>query len=276
MSRKRKKDSAQPELPIPEAPDTSPGEVHAAPVPANPDASKPETNAPAGEGDGAGNGQTHVLAENVAHQAPSRPFVPGKIELPLHRRVDRSFLDYASYVIRDRAIPNLADGLKPVQRRILWALHEMDDGRFMKVANVVGDTMQVPSARRRLDRRRAGGAGQQALPHRGPGQFWQHLHRRPAGGAALYRVPADASWPATELFNDEITEFVPSYDGRKQGARHAARASCRCCSCSAPKASRSACPRAFCRTISLSCSRRKSPFSRSSRSSACPISRPAA
>ncbi len=60
----------------------------------------------------------------------------------LHTRVDRGFLDYASYVIRDRAIPNLADGLKPVQRRILWALHEKDDGRFIKVANVVGHTMQ--------------------------------------------------------------------------------------------------------------------------------------
>ncbi len=67
----------------------------------------------------------------VAH----RPFAPGKIEQALHRRVNTSFLEYASYVIRDRAIPNLADGLKPVQRRILWALHEKDDGRFIKVAN---------------------------------------------------------------------------------------------------------------------------------------------
>src|SRR3954467_14935149 len=67
---------------------------------------------------------------------------PLKVELPLHRRVDTSFLQYASYVIRDRAIPNLADGLKPVQRRILWALHRNDDGRFIKVANIVGDTMK--------------------------------------------------------------------------------------------------------------------------------------
>jgi topoisomerase IV subunit A len=61
---------------------------------------------------------------------------------PLHRRVDRSFLEYASYVIRDRAIPNLADGLKPVQRRILWSLHQNDDGKFIKVANIVGHCMQ--------------------------------------------------------------------------------------------------------------------------------------
>src|SRR5436190_18282969 len=75
-----------------------------------------------------GNGETHVQAEAVPTVAP-HPFAPGRIELALHRRVDASFLQYASYVIRDRAIPNLEDGLKPVQRRILWSLHEKDDGR---------------------------------------------------------------------------------------------------------------------------------------------------
>src|SRR5512143_2350844 len=53
-----------------------------------------------------------------------------------------NFLEYASYVIKDRAIPHLADGLKPVQRRILHSLHEMDDGKFNKVANVVGHCMR--------------------------------------------------------------------------------------------------------------------------------------
>src|SRR5579863_3132820 len=52
------------------------------------------------------------------------------------------FLDYASYVILDRAVPHIDDGLKPVQRRILHTLREMDDGRFHKVANVVGATMR--------------------------------------------------------------------------------------------------------------------------------------
>ena len=52
------------------------------------------------------------------------------------------YLDYASYVILERAIPRYEDGLKPVQRRILHALKEMDDGRFHKVANVIGQTMQ--------------------------------------------------------------------------------------------------------------------------------------
>src|SRR3981081_3432925 len=88
---------------------------------------------PAKAGKG-GNGHAHVEVEQVAAaEVAHRPFSPGRIEQPLHKRVDRSFLDYASYVIRDRAIPNLADGLKPVQRRILWALHEKDDGRLIKV-----------------------------------------------------------------------------------------------------------------------------------------------
>ena len=52
------------------------------------------------------------------------------------------FLDYASYVILDRAVPHLNDGLKPVQRRILHSLKEMDDGRFNKAANVIGNTMK--------------------------------------------------------------------------------------------------------------------------------------
>src|SRR5215212_9862373 len=99
------------------------------------DKGKSETKPDQSEANGNGNGHAHVEIENVPAEIAQRPFVPGNIEQALHKRVDRSFLDYASYVIRDRAIPNLADGLKPVQRRILWALHQGDDGRFTKVAN---------------------------------------------------------------------------------------------------------------------------------------------
>src|SRR5262245_2990475 len=106
------------------------------------DPKKDGANKPAA-GSSNGNGHAHVEAETVVPtEIAHRPFSPQNIEQPLHKRVDRSFLDYASYVIRDRAIPNIADGLKPVQRRILWALHQMDDGRFMKVANVTGETMK--------------------------------------------------------------------------------------------------------------------------------------
>ena len=86
--------------------------------------------------------KNEVTAESEAAPPRTGNGKPAKIELPLHRRVDTSFLQYASYVIRDRAIPNLADGLKPVQRRILWTLHKMEDGRFNKVAKVVGQAMQ--------------------------------------------------------------------------------------------------------------------------------------
>src|SRR5688572_4299247 len=105
------------------------------PEPSKPSPAKPGKN-------GNGSGEMHVQAEEVPTEAPRKPFKPNKIEQPLHGRVNRSFLEYASYVIRDRAIPNLEDGVKPVQRRILWALHTMDDGRFIKVANVVGETMK--------------------------------------------------------------------------------------------------------------------------------------
>ena len=60
----------------------------------------------------------------------------------LHDLFDSYWLEYASYYIKERAIPHIDDGLKPVQRRILHALQRIDDGRFHKVANVVGQTMQ--------------------------------------------------------------------------------------------------------------------------------------
>src|SRR6187399_2585385 len=123
---KRKKDSNQPELPI-EGQPPAPREV------------KPPAKKSAAPD---GNGAQHIVVEAVPAPVAHRPFDPKQSGGGLHTRVDKGFLEYASYVIRDRAIPNLADGLKPVQRRILWALHRIDDGRFMKVANVTGDTMK--------------------------------------------------------------------------------------------------------------------------------------
>ena len=61
----------------------------------------------------------------------------------LHQLFNENFLDYTSYVVKERAIPDLADGLKPVQRRIMQTLANMDDGRYCKVANVVGETMKL-------------------------------------------------------------------------------------------------------------------------------------
>ena len=124
MSAKRKKDSGQPELPIE-------GVQPAA-----------ATGAKKKSADTNGNGANHVVAETVDTTIIHKPFDPKQSGGGLHTRVDRGFLDYASYVIRDRAIPNLADGLKPVQRRIMYVLHTLDDGRFIKVASVTGETMK--------------------------------------------------------------------------------------------------------------------------------------
>ncbi len=171
----------------------------------------PESPAPPKE-EKNGRGEMHVQAEQVEVIA-HRPFVPGKIELPLHRRVDRGFLDYASYVIRDRAIPNLSDGLKPVQRRILWALHDMDDGRFIKVANVVGHTMKFhPHGDASIGDALIGLANKRYLIE-GQGNFG-NIFTGDVAAAPRYIESRLTELARTGLFNDEITDFVPTYDGR--------------------------------------------------------------
>jgi topoisomerase-4 subunit A len=205
---KRKNSPDQPELPIEGAPKPT-GKVK--------DGQQGTSGKPGpakdGNGNGNGNGATHVLAEHVATAPPSHPFQPGKIDLPLHRRVDRGFLDYASYVIRDRAIPNLADGLKPVQRRILWALHDKDDGRFIKVANIVGHAMQYhPHGDASIGDALIVLANKRYLIDR-QGNFGNIFTGDPAA-APRYIECRLSELARQEIFNDEITEFVPSYDGR--------------------------------------------------------------
>jgi topoisomerase-4 subunit A len=196
MSAKRNKDSIQPELPIP-------GAQPAAPV---------EPSPPAAAG---GNGADHVVAEAIEAAVVHKPFDPKKLEVGLHTRVDRGFLDYASYVIRDRAIPNLADGLKPVQRRILWALHEKDDGRFIKVANVVGHTMQYhPHGDASIGDALVVLANKRYLIE-GQGNFGNIFTGDPAA-ASRYIECRLTELARTEVFNDSITDFIPSYDGRNQ------------------------------------------------------------
>jgi topoisomerase-4 subunit A len=202
MAKKRKNEANQPELPIEgaKAPESgSPKEV------------------PNGEPKkkSGSNGHTEVVAEAVPANLAHRPFNPGKIELPLHRRVNTSFLEYASYVIRDRAIPHIADGLKPVQRRILWALHRVDDGRFTKVANVVGDTMKFhPHGDASIGDALVVLANKRYLIE-GQGNFGNIFTGDPPA-AARYIECRLTDLARTELFNDEITEFVPSYDGRNK------------------------------------------------------------
>jgi len=201
-SAKKKKDSNQPELPIE---GTKPAPTEAKPAEARRGRVKISGN---------GNGAQHVFAEAVEPVA-HRPFNPKKLGVGLHTRVDRGFLDYASYVIRDRAIPNLADGLKPVQRRILWALHQGDDGRFTKVANVVGDTMKYhPHGNASIEDALVVLTNKRYLIE-GQGNFGNIFTGDPAA-APRYIECRLTDLARTELFNDEITEFIPSYDGRNK------------------------------------------------------------
>jgi topoisomerase-4 subunit A len=212
MSAKKRKNAAgQSELPL------NPSGPPAPPAPKA--AGKTGTNGHAAEaipnGDGKGRGgDSHIHTEAVP-TAPHHPFVPGKIELPLHRRVNTNFLEYASYVIRDRAIPNLEDGLKPVQRRILWALHEEDDGRLIKVATISGACMKYhPHGEAAIADALVVMANKRYLLDR-QGNFGNIFTGDPAAASRYIEVRL-TELARTEIFNDELTEFVPSYDGRNR------------------------------------------------------------
>jgi len=131
----------------------------------------------------------------------------------LHQLFERNFLEYTSYVIRERAIPAIDDGLKPVQRRILQTLFNMEDGRFHKVANVVGGTMKLhPHGDQSIF------AALVNLSNKGylitqQGNFG-NIYTGDSASAARY-IECRLSPLAKEvLFNKDLTEFVESYDGR--------------------------------------------------------------
>lgn len=136
-------------------------------------------------------------------------------EGPLKRMVDDNFLNYASYVIRDRAIPDIEDGLKPVQRRILHSLNENDDGKFIKVANIVGYAMQFhPHGDASIADALVTLANKQYLIE-GQGNFGNLFTGDPAA-ASRYIECRLTALARDELFDSELTDFVPSYDGRKE------------------------------------------------------------
>lgn len=126
-----------------------------------------------------------------------------------------NYLQYASYVILDRAIPDAIDGLKPVQRRILHTLFKMDDGKLHKVANIVGQTMAYhPHGDAPINEALINIANKGFLIDR-QGNFGNLLTGDPA--AASRYIEAKLSALAKEtLFNPDITDTMPSYDGRNQ------------------------------------------------------------
>ena len=154
-------------------------------------------------------------ANGNGQSAEGDPLAFLKISGPLHRMMDSNFLRYASYVIRERAIPALGDGLKPVQRRILHALFDMDDGRFIKVANVVGHTMQYhPHGDASIEDALVTLTNKRYLIE-GQGNFGNLLTGDRAA-ASRYIECRLTELARNEVFNKHITDETPSYDGRRK------------------------------------------------------------
>ena len=135
--------------------------------------------------------------------------------IPLKGMFENWFLDYASYVILERAVPAIEDGLKPVQRRILHSMNELDDGRFNKVANIVGNTMKYhPHGDASIGDALVQMA-QKDLLIETQGNFGNILTGDDA--AAPRYIEARLSKFAKEVvFNKKTTGWTPSYDGRNQ------------------------------------------------------------
>jgi len=125
------------------------------------------------------------------------------------------FLDYASYVILERAVPDVKDGLKPVQRRILHAMKDLDDGRFNKVANIIGHTMQyhphgdasIGDALVQL--------GQKDLMIETQGN-WGNILTGDSAAASRYIEARLSKFANQVVFNPKTTTWKASYDGRKK------------------------------------------------------------
>jgi topoisomerase-4 subunit A len=125
------------------------------------------------------------------------------------------FLDYASYVILERAVPAMEDGLKPVQRRILHSLYEIDDGRFNKVANVIGHTMQYHPHGDAAIRDAMVNLGQMELLIDTQGNWGDP--RTGASSAAPRYIEARLTKFALEvMFNPKTTSWLLSYDAEEK------------------------------------------------------------
>ena len=145
------------------------------------------------------------FAQKISNDAP----------LNLTKMYQDWFLDYASYVILERAVPHLNDGLKPVQRRILHSMKRMDDGRYNKVANIIGNTMQFhPHGDASI-----GDAlvqiGQKDLLVDCQGN-WGNILTGDGSAAPRYIEARLTKFALEVLFNNKTTEFKTSYDGRNQ------------------------------------------------------------
>ena len=162
------------------------------------------------------------MAEDEIDQNPSseehNPFENKKVDetiVPVSGLYENWFLDYASYVILERAVPSLQDGLKPVQRRILHSMREMEDGRYNKVANIIGNTMKYhPHGDASI-----GDAlvqiGQKDLMIDCQGN-WGNTLTGDGAAAARYIEARLSKFALHVAFNPKTTTWLSSYDGRNK------------------------------------------------------------
>ena len=140
-------------------------------------------------------------------------------EVPIKGMFKEWFLDYASYVILERAVPALEDGMKPVQRRILHAMKDLDDGRFNKVANIIGHTMKYhPHGDASI-----GDAlvqiGQKEIAVETQGN-WGNILTGDSAAAPRYIEARLSKFAGEVMFNSKTTEWQLSYDGRNREPVH--------------------------------------------------------
>ena len=129
------------------------------------------------------------------------------------------FLDYASYVILERAVPDLMDGLKPVQRRILHSMFDLEDGRYNKVANVVGHTMQYHPHGDASISDALVQVGQKELLIDMQGN-WGNIYTGDKAAASRYIEARLSKFALEVVFNPKTTNWQLSYDGRKKEPVH--------------------------------------------------------
>src|SRR5699024_4973407 len=153
--------------------------------------------------------------DNHNSNAEEQPSSEAGKFIPLSGLYENWFLDYASYVILDRAVPHINDGLKPVQRRILHSLKEMDDGRYNKVANVIGNTMKYhPHGDASIgDAMVQIGQNNPLIDCQGN---WGDPTTGDAAAAPRYIEGRLSKFANEIVFNPVTTEWQLSYDGRKK------------------------------------------------------------
>ena len=135
--------------------------------------------------------------------------------VPLKGMFENWFLDYSSYVILDRAVPEIDDGLKPVQRRILHSMKEIDDGRYNKVANIVGNTMKYHPHGDASIGDALVNLGQKDLLIDCQGN-WGNILTGDGAAAPRYIEARLSKFALDVVFNPKTTDWTFSYDGRNK------------------------------------------------------------